>query len=550
MGRVATLPTEHHSNFPFTLEMLFTVGLLYSGYPLANLFHWLTGALTVGAIWVFCRRHLSIKAGWIAALLFTTTPVVLWEASVAYVELGLGLFATLSAFCALETLDNEKGDLRTRTEWVVLAGLLMGFALGMKYLALVPFVLTGGLLLIGRYQARQVAIYCGLALLIGSPWYIKNTLVMRNPVYPFYHSLFPSSRYWSADRAAGYQAEQKSFGYSSSLKQPAEAVRNLIQVPWRLLANSDRYSNRGEYTFSAWIGGLYAAFVFALLLQTGIPRRVHLLLLLALFQIAIWFVVAQVGRYLVSILPLLAVVSGYSATRLMQTGSEPLTAASRGLVGVALVGQVGMLLYGILILPMSARVAIEHNVIPTAFSVPDTIKMLLDPDGKEKLLQRMTEIYGPMTWINKNAPEDAQVVLYDDARGFYLDRLYLWGNRQHSSYIPYDSMQNGVELTRWMQERRIRYALINLNWTPDAYRAAMSVPPRGVELEALQKWYVEYQGGGEAWRKLLADAIQNGLWVPVYQEKGVVVLEIRAEETQSSRAFPVPAPTQCIEVRS
>src|SRR5207302_8348720 len=86
--RIFSMPTEHHSNFPLTMEMLFTVGLLYADYPLANLFHFLTAALTVGAMFAFCRRMLSAPVGWIAVTLFVMTPVVLWEASVAYVVVG------------------------------------------------------------------------------------------------------------------------------------------------------------------------------------------------------------------------------------------------------------------------------------------------------------------------------------------------------------------------------------------------------------------------------------------------------------------------------
>src|SRR5258708_25793717 len=33
--RIIYLPTDHHSNFPFTMEMLFTAGLLFQGYVLA-----------------------------------------------------------------------------------------------------------------------------------------------------------------------------------------------------------------------------------------------------------------------------------------------------------------------------------------------------------------------------------------------------------------------------------------------------------------------------------------------------------------------------------
>ncbi len=48
--KIVFLPTDHHSNFPFIVEMLFTIGLLLNGFALSNMFHWLLGALTVCAM--------------------------------------------------------------------------------------------------------------------------------------------------------------------------------------------------------------------------------------------------------------------------------------------------------------------------------------------------------------------------------------------------------------------------------------------------------------------------------------------------------------------
>jgi hypothetical protein len=93
--RIVYLPTDHHSNFPFLLEMLFTVGLLYDGYALANLFHFATGVLCVAAIVAIGRRHVSLAAGLLGGLVFATAPIVLWEAGAAYIELGLALFVIL-----------------------------------------------------------------------------------------------------------------------------------------------------------------------------------------------------------------------------------------------------------------------------------------------------------------------------------------------------------------------------------------------------------------------------------------------------------------------
>ena len=96
--RIAILPTEHHSNFPFTMEMLFTIGLALDGYAAANLFHLLTAVLLVQGMISFCTRFFSRLAGLLAAVVLATTPLVLWEATIAYIDLALALYVFLAAY--------------------------------------------------------------------------------------------------------------------------------------------------------------------------------------------------------------------------------------------------------------------------------------------------------------------------------------------------------------------------------------------------------------------------------------------------------------------
>ncbi|MCS6777619.1 MAG: glycosyltransferase family 39 protein, partial [Chthonomonadaceae bacterium] len=314
MGRMVSLPTEHHSNFPFTMEMLFTVGLLYAGYPLANLFHFLTGVLTVVALTGFCRRRWSVRAGVFAGMLYVTTPAVLWQCGVAYIDVALGLYVLLATLAAVYAV--ERGG-RDAVAWGGVAGLAMGFGLGIKYLALLPYGLIALYLLMRRVAWRAVLIYLSVALLIGAPWYVKNWVINRNPVYPFAYSLFPHSRYWSADRASAYQSEQSSFGYRISLRQPREAILNSIQFPWRLVSDADRYANRGDYTFTSLFGGAFAALGVVLVLMRGVPGATRDLFSLSGVQLVLWLFVAQVGRYLIPILPVLSIACGFVVWRLV-----------------------------------------------------------------------------------------------------------------------------------------------------------------------------------------------------------------------------------------
>jgi hypothetical protein len=81
-GRIFYLPWVSHSNFPFTLQMLYTLMLGVGSVSAAKLCHWLCGALLVASVYTFGARHLAQPlgaerartAGLVAALILATTP--------------------------------------------------------------------------------------------------------------------------------------------------------------------------------------------------------------------------------------------------------------------------------------------------------------------------------------------------------------------------------------------------------------------------------------------------------------------------------------------
>jgi hypothetical protein len=541
--RIRLLPAEHHSNFPFMVEMLFAVGLLYNGYVLANLFHTALAVLTTLCILTAGERRFGRAAGAIAATLFATTPLVLWEASVAYIDVGSALYTTLAAVAAIQAISEarrqrEAGSVGTEernvTAWLTLAGASMGFAMGIKYLALIPLALIGLLLLVRGLKLPAIARYVAIALLIGAPWYVKNAVLLRNPVYPFFYHLFPQSRYWSEGRAVAYQSEQTRFGYPHKLSELRESLLNLLEAPWRTLADTSRYYNGGEMTFSAEIGGLYAAFGFAGLLLRRSGRAMADVALLAVAQVAAWFFLAQVGRYLIQILPLLALLAGATVQRLYEAAESARGAMlPRLIAGFALLlvaGNVLLTLWSVTLAPSGGgKEAVEFmnqtGLLPTALSMPEALSMALHPAEREEWLRRYLDVYDAEQWINNNTAPNDGVVLYEETRGFYLDRPYIWGNDQHSSYIPYAEFHSGEDITKWMNAHGYRYAIINLNFSARNPEHARIAPE---EAEArLQEWYVDYPSSHpEDWYRSAGQAIRAGLWRVAYVSRGNVVLQI------------------------
>ena len=113
-GRVVALPYDHHTYFPFTLEMLFAAPLslcgdIVNGAVGAKLFHWLMLPISALSIIAVSARHLSRRAGWLGALIWVTIPVVQNEAVTAYIDLGLVafVFACFGAFANALWSENQ-----------------------------------------------------------------------------------------------------------------------------------------------------------------------------------------------------------------------------------------------------------------------------------------------------------------------------------------------------------------------------------------------------------------------------------------------------------
>jgi 4-amino-4-deoxy-L-arabinose transferase-like glycosyltransferase len=224
-GSIIQLPYDHHTYFPFNLEMLYLIGLQLSGPVLAKLFHWLMLPLCCGALYAIGARYLSARSGLFAACLFAALPLVQSEATTAYIDLGLVAFSLLALLCFLRWKEALNG------RWLLLSGVFCGFCLGTKYTGILTLAWLGlGALLVmaqaRRWQWQPVLGFLGLTVLFGGGWYLRNWWWTGNPVYPFAYGIF-GGRGWTQAMADRYVYDQAQFGFGKSLV-------DWIYLPWRL----------------------------------------------------------------------------------------------------------------------------------------------------------------------------------------------------------------------------------------------------------------------------------------------------------------------------
>ena len=260
-GRVRPLWYDHHSQFPSTLQMLYTVGMLTDGYVTVRVLHWLMGMLTV--LWAMMAgvRFLGRSAGLWAGFVVMTTPSFVGLLGLSYVDLGV-CFAALGGlyFLLAWVVDGD-------AEAPAPLGIMLGAACAIKMQGL-PFAGVMGVAALvhaslgsglensffaplwrrcsrdltknefsrpdpSRFAAcsmpricpetsvqpsrrepgtlRQWGIAALLAVVLGGPWYLKTYLYTGNPFYPFLYEVF-GGKLWSADRSQAYEYHQLNFG--------------------------------------------------------------------------------------------------------------------------------------------------------------------------------------------------------------------------------------------------------------------------------------------------------------------------------------------------
>jgi hypothetical protein len=158
--------------FPLLQELLAVPAFLFAGDVATHMLPLAEGIATV-ALLIEWGRQRGTHAGLLAAAAFAGGPIVVHLSTSLYIEAGLTLFVTAAFYC----LDRK---------WLLGAGLFLGTACGVKYLALY-FAGVAGLwvLLATKPRLRNAAIFSAGVLAAAFPTYLWIFLQTGDPLFPF-----------------------------------------------------------------------------------------------------------------------------------------------------------------------------------------------------------------------------------------------------------------------------------------------------------------------------------------------------------------------------
>lgn len=290
---IVLIPLQFCSDYPLTVHMLYLLAMLLHSDILASLIHWLTSFMVTITILTFGRKFFSWRVGIISAVIFLSSPVVLFFSPYSTIDNGLTFLAFLALYGFIEWFVYSK------EEMLILSAIASGLTAGIKYNGLVYLAILlislGWILIFIKKERwiksiKKIVIYGGVSLLILLPWLIKNLLYRGNPVYPFLSNLF-----------SGYPLLQP---LSSIFRMETFNIVQYVLFPWYVTIG--KFSRWSEFT-----GPFYLAFVPLLIFVTKSNKVIKYLLIYSLLAVSFFYFFARVSRYILPSLAALAVAVAY-----------------------------------------------------------------------------------------------------------------------------------------------------------------------------------------------------------------------------------------------
>jgi hypothetical protein len=391
-GHLTVFPRHAYSFFPATHSLLYAYALAALGAGAAQAVHWWTGALTVAGIGTLAAAVRGPRAGWWAAAIAAATPSLMLLATWAAADLAVLAFM-VAALLAVHLAARDAVLAARPAPWL-LAGVLVGLAVGCKYLAGVTVAVPVGIaaLLVRVPRGGLGALRRGTMVVVGAtaafaPWLVRNALATGDPVYPFLSGFFaaPLAAHGMADVAR------------VAALIPGTGWEHPTAVQLSTLTTFAPVGDAGA------IGPVFLALLPAAAWAAWRSRRGlgGVLAATAAAAVAGWAAGPPTGRYLLPALVPLAALAGAGAQRALGAAPRP---ARRWLAGLL------------------AAVAVWSALGGTTPLELSRLGCTLGRGSADEVMARYASYWPAVRVVNERLPAVARVLLVGESRAMYIDR--------------------------------------------------------------------------------------------------------------------------------
>jgi hypothetical protein len=452
-GRPVDLIQEFPSLYPMTWELVLGTGLAMGGTVAAKLLHYSCLLVLAGTVATTCRRYFPSSSPYVAVGLLVTAPTILWEATTAYNDLAVAMFASLACYALARFAETDGWS------WLIASALEFGLAASTKHLGLIVLAMSAVVLAWywrrrGRSLGRLIRVVMTLglvALALPLPWYLRAWHGSGNPFFPELFAFFgggPATR-WDAVANAALAGFKARFGLGRS-------AWSLLGLPWNATVHSA--------LFGGSFGPLWLMLIPGCVI--GARRRGGAAVLAAgtLGYVAVWAspISSFQLRFLVPIATALALLAaeGWSG---VSGNDNQVCASGRHIAGVALVAIACLNLPPFMMLHEADRVGYSGWLTHVMRTAP--VAVVTGRESEALYLARTVPSYSVWQYANTHLPADAAVLTFTGG-----DNLYSHRTRYPDSSVlarpAVWSARSDTDVIKALRSLRIDYVIFDRRLLP------------------------------------------------------------------------------------
>jgi 4-amino-4-deoxy-L-arabinose transferase-like glycosyltransferase len=488
-GGIFEIPSILFSYYPMNLDLLYMIPLYFGNDIAPKFIHFTFALLTAWLIYGYLIKRLGIGWAMFGAIFFLSLPIIVKLSITVYVVLGLIFFSTASLMSLLKWFNNH-----FQLKFLILTAVWCGLALGTKYNGFVvlliltlfiPFVYIrisktgshskqlsekGSLSRIQLQAVGVTIIFFSIALLVFSPWMIRNYIWKSNPIYPLYDQIFNRDRPPVPDSPMDQQGLGSDTGTQAASKaKPTRwssfAMRSVIygESWWEIALIPVRIFFQGQDNNPKYFDGKLTPFLlllplFAFFKNAGHSATLHVekkifLFFVLLFVLYTFFATSIRIRYIAPILPPLVILSTFGFRNLVSALTKRWENLPKGFSNVCMAFIAGALF------------AYNGAYIVQQFNYVQPFSYLSGQLDRDAYIVKYRPEYSIYQYANRHLPDSSKILgLYLGNRRYYCDRKLIFGQKAFQESIQ--RAQSLEELIKGLQmdgytHLMIRFDLFN-----------------------------------------------------------------------------------------
>ena len=442
-GGIYEIPAFQFSYYPMNLDLLYMIPLYFGNDIIPKYIHFVFALLTALFIFRYLRWRLNDVYALLGVVLFLSLPIIIKLSITVYVDLGLIFFSTAALFYLFKWMNHN-----FKLKHLLVSAVWCGLCLGTKYNGLIVFFLLMIFVILifvkssedtVNKQSRAIGFgvtFMLVAVIVFSPWAIKNYIWTRNPVYPLYDSWINGKKAEAVDPEAVKTAEER-FGNSIADAKPSNsgwghfAVRKIVfkETWWEIVLIPVRIFFQGRDDNPKYFDGklnplLFFLPIFAFLsIKKDSPKvRLEKMILISFSILFISYAFVQTDmriRYISPAIPPLVALSMFGLNDVICVLRNRLAGNARkiGLSGVVL---------GVSILLCLNALYIFHQ-----FRYISPLSFISGRIGRDAYIEQYRPEYAAIQFANREVPDNGIILgVFLGNRSYYSNRpiIFNFGN--------------------------------------------------------------------------------------------------------------------------